>query len=257
MGRAHGALLKEAVAENTTAFLDHWCLEGGKEKLEKLQEIYRTFAPFLPERYQQELKGLAEGSGVSLERLQLLHAIPERFHCTGVAAFGPMTKDGKLYHTRSLDYAIDVGKHRRPQDNAVVIVYEPADGHAHAVIGWAGCIGCVSGMNSQGISIGEMGSASRDESYAGMPMLFLMREALRLGGSLDEAVAVFEQGPRTCGYNFLVADGKIPDARAIEVTRNHCLVFKPNDSQENAAPHTGAAHRPVPLPTSLQSLRRH
>lgn len=237
MGRAHGKLLAAAVAENAEAFLDHWLVGGGKEKIEAIQTIYDAFAPHLPARYHEELAGLAEGSGVPLERLRLLHAIPERFHCTGVAAMGKATKDGKLYHTRSLDYALDIGNKKRAQENALLIIYQPDDGHAYAVVGWAGFIGCVSGMNAEGISIGEMGSASKDENYAGIPMIFLMREALRRGGSLREAVEVFRQGPRTCGYNFIVADGKIPDARALEVTRSHLIEFAPGDAAENVGPH--------------------
>jgi dienelactone hydrolase len=242
MGLAHGRLLRQAVAEDAEAFLDHWCVGGGREKAEALRAIYRKFEPFLPERYKEELAGLAEGSGVPLEKLQLLHAIPERFHCTGTAAFGPATVDGKLYHTRSLDYALDIGNGKRAQENALLVVYEPPDGHAYCVVGWAGFIGCVTGMNVRGISIGEMGSPSQDEDFAGVPMIFLLREALRRAGTLEEALAVFRQGPRTCGYNFIVADGKVPDARALEATRTHLMEFGPCDPAENVGGHCPLPH---------------
>jgi dienelactone hydrolase len=155
---------------------------------------------------------------------------------------GPATRDGKLYHTRSLDYALDIGNKKRVQENSLVIVYEPDDGHAYVTIGWAGFLGCVSGMNAKGISIGEMGSKSKDENYAGVPMIFLLREALRQGGTLEQAVEVFRKGPRTCGYNFIVADGKIPDARALEVNRSQILEFAPGDPAENVAPHEPLAN---------------
>lgn len=238
MGLAHGKLLAKEVAEDATFFLDHWLIGGKKEKLETIEGIWKTFEPFLPQRYKDELAGLSEGSGVPLARLQLLHAIPERFHCTGVAAMKAATKDGRLYHTRSLDYALDIGtREKRAQDNALLIVYEPDDGQAYCVVGWAGCIGCVSGMNAKGISIGEMGSASKDEAYDGIPMIFLMREALRKATTLDEALDVFRTGPHTCGYNFLIGDGKIPDARAVEVTKTKYAEFKPGDPAENIGPH--------------------
>jgi dienelactone hydrolase/predicted choloylglycine hydrolase len=243
MGFAHGKLLAKQAAENGEAFLDHWCV--GKEKPENLRKIYDTFAPFLPDRYKEEMAGFAEGSGLTLDRIQLLHAIPERFHCTGAAAMGSATRDGQLFHTRSLDYALNIrrpGSGDRPgrtvQENALIVVYEPVDGHPYVVIGWAGFLGCVSGMNAKGISIGEMGSSSKDENYAGIPMIFLLREALRQGGTLEEALAVFRKGPRTCGYNFIVADGKQRDARALEVTRHHIQEFAPGDPAENIAPHT-------------------
>src|SRR5262249_9169501 len=151
MGLAHGKLLAKATAEDAEAFLDHWCVGGGKEKVENLRKIYQTFEPFLPERYKEEMAGLAEGSGVPLERLQLLHAIPERFHCSGAAAMAAATKDGKLYHTRSLDYALNIGNNKRAQENALLILWEPPDGHPYAAVSWGGFLGCVSGMNAQGI----------------------------------------------------------------------------------------------------------
>jgi hypothetical protein len=80
MGMAHGKLLAKEVDEDATFFLDHWLIGGKKEKLETIERIWKTFEPFLPQRYKDELAGLSEGSGVSLAKLQLLHAIPERFH---------------------------------------------------------------------------------------------------------------------------------------------------------------------------------
>src|SRR5262249_30839542 len=45
MGLAHGKLLAAGTAEDAEAFLDHWCIGGGKEKVENLRKIYQTFAP--------------------------------------------------------------------------------------------------------------------------------------------------------------------------------------------------------------------
>ena len=47
-------------------------------------------------------------------------------------------------------------------------------------------------LNLRGISVGEMGSNSSDEDYAGVPMIFLVREVLRRSKTLDEAVAIFQ-----------------------------------------------------------------
>jgi len=105
-------------------------------------------------------------------------------------------------------------------------------------IGWAGFMGCVSGMNEKGISIGEMGSKCRDEHYKGLPMIFILRHALETTDTLDKAVAVFRDSPRTCGFNFIVADGKLPDAVALEVSRGHCAVFKAGGKEEDRPPHT-------------------
>ena len=137
---------------------------------------------------------------------------------------------------------MDVGKHDRLQNHAILIVRQPSSQDdavaiASAVPSWAGFLGSVTGMNMRGISVGEMGSSSSDETYAGLPMIFLVREVLRRSKTLDEAVAIFRVGPRTCGYNYLVGSGRERKAVAIEVTRNHFFVATMGDAKENVAPH--------------------
>ena len=133
---------------------------------------------------------------------------------------------------------MDVGTHDRLQNHALLIVRQPKDGIPNAVPTWAGFLGSVTGLNLRGISVGEMGSNSSDESYAGVPMIFLVREVLRRSKTLDEAVSVFRKGPRTCGFNFIVGSGRELKAVALEVTRNHFFVSGMGDEKENVAPHS-------------------
>lgn len=234
-GLAHGRLLRKRIAENVRAFLDEWAIRRKGRTRAELMAIWKKTAPHIPAHFHEELKGLAEGSGVPLKDLQLLHAIPSRYHCTGTAALPAVTKDGRLYHTRSLDYPLDIGRTVRPQTNALLLVSVPRDGIAHACVGWAGFLGCVTGMNIAGVSIGEMGSRSSDESFDGLPMIFMVREALRTAHNLEEAKAVWRKHPRTCGYNFILCDEK--NACAVECNRSRLVFFAPGDKKENAAPH--------------------
>jgi len=233
MGHAHGRLLKAEIAQTTGAFLE-WAISKGRTR-EELLGIWKRLAPHIPAHFHEEMEGLAKGSGVALETLQLLHAIPSRHHCTGSAALPAVTKDHKLYHTRSLDFPLDIGKTVRPQTNSLLLVSIPDKGIAHAIVGWAGFLGCVTGMNMEGVSIGEMGSRSSDESFDGMPMIFLVREALRTARNLDEAKQAWVKHPRTCGFNFIVCDPK--SACAIECNRSRVVFFSPGDKREDRAPH--------------------
>ena len=85
-GLAHGRLLKEEIRQNVRAFLYDWALGRQKRKREELEAIWTSISKHVPAHYDAELAGLAEGSGVPLADLQLLHAIPSRYHCTGTAA---------------------------------------------------------------------------------------------------------------------------------------------------------------------------
>jgi len=234
-GLAHGKLLSAEVKSNARAFLQEWAVGRMGRTRDELKGIWDHIARHIPERYHDELDGLAEGSGVPLEDLQLMHAIPSRFHCTGAAALPAVTKDGKLYHTRSLDYALDIGDTVRPQTNSLLLVSVPQDGIAHVSVGWAGFLGCVTGMNASGLAIGEMGSRSSDETYDGFPMIFLVREALRTCHNRLQAKQLWRGSPRTCGYNFLFSD---PDgACAVECNRTILRFFEAGDEAEAVAPH--------------------
>ncbi|MHC4225329.1 MAG: hypothetical protein ACYSUN_15170, partial [Planctomycetota bacterium] len=86
MGLAHGLLLREQVRANVRAFLQEWAMGRRGQTRASLREIWTRIAPHIPAHYHAELSGLAEGSGVPLADLRLLHALPSRYHCTGTAA---------------------------------------------------------------------------------------------------------------------------------------------------------------------------
>ena len=161
LGLQHGTLLRDEVQASVrqvlgyfrsylkiplvrTAVADWWLGRG-----------WRRTKPFVPRAYLEELRGLADGSGVSLRDLVLFHAIPDRtYSCSSLAAWGAATGDGRLIHTRNLDWNIDVGI----QQYAAVFVVRPAGRRAFINFGWAGFIGVLSGVNEAQISIGQIGA---------------------------------------------------------------------------------------------------
>jgi hypothetical protein len=235
IGRQHGTLLKDEVRLVLREVLAATFRMGIDRP--GLQAIADAHRPFVPESIDDELRGVADGAGVDYEELRLLHAMPEKFHCSGAAAAGSATADGKLYHTRSLDYALNLGTTTRLQNHAVLVVRVPKDGVASAVPAWAGFVGAVTGLNEKGVSIGEMGSSSKDEAYDGVPMVFLLRDALQRGRNLGEAVGVFQDARRTCGFNFIVASGDERKAVVVEVTRSKWFLSGMDDPAEDVAPH--------------------
>jgi len=236
MGLAHGKLLAKEVEEDVQAFLYDWAIKDRGRTREELQAIWEKLLPHIPKRYLEEIEGIAEGSGVPVEDIRLIHTIPSRYHCTGSAALPSVTKDGKVYQTRSLDYSLDIGKGVRPQTNAILYVCAPDEGFAHAVVSWAGFVGCVTGISLAGVSVGEMGSHSSDETFDGEPMIFLLRDVLSRAPDLAAAKEIWAKGPRTCGFNFIFCDAK--DACAVESNASLVRFFGAGDERENVAPHT-------------------
>ena len=231
MGYQHGALFKEHIREN----MDNLLVKRGGQTVKVgflkikpravIDSITAIQQQFVPQKYYDELRGLAAGAELKYADAVAGNFIPELFHCSGFAIMNSATKDGTLYHGRVLDYAIDW----ELQDHAVVIVAEPDGGIPFVNVTYAGFIGSVTGMNAKSVSVGEMGGRGLGH-WAGVPMALLVREVLERGGDLDEAIAIFRDSPRTCQYFYVVADGKTNRAVGMEASWNKFELVQPGQS---------------------------
>ncbi|MBN1353033.1 hypothetical protein JXJ21_26825 [candidate division KSB1 bacterium] len=231
LGQAHGTLLAREARNLVDATLYavgwYYTLERKRWLLDEMRSAYRRLEPFIPRKYQDEMEGLAETSGISLEEVRLANVFPALFHCSGFGIFNTATKDSVLYHGRVLDYMVDAGL----QFSAVVYAYQPDNSAAFANIGYAGFIGSISGMNEHQVAFGEMGGRGEGD-WDGMPMPFLMREGLERAKTLEEALAIFRDTPRTCQYFYVISDGKLPDARGLATTPKQFELIEPNQFHE-------------------------
>src|SRR5271165_6347513 len=201
MGYQQGALLRDDIRENVHYLFD----VKGKEievelagvKLLDPKRVIRGIASqqrkFVPERFFDEMRGIADGAGLDVQDVVVANFIPELFHCSGFALSGSATKDGTLYHGRILDYGCDW----RLQEHAILTIAEPDGKIPFVNVTYAGFIGSVTGMNARHISIGEMGGRGLGH-WEGVPMALLVRMALEESKDLDSAVAMFRDHTRTC-----------------------------------------------------------
>lgn len=228
MGYQQGALLKKSVQEN---FHNLLVKKGGVEvKLGLVTVKPRTVIdsitaiqkPYVPQKYYDEMSGLAAGAELKPQDVIAGNFIPELFHCSGFALMNSATKDGTLYHGRVLDYAVDWGL----QEHAVIVVAEPDGSIPFVNVSYAGFIGSVTGMNAKHVSVGEMGGGGVGH-WAGVPMAFLVREVLEKAGDLDAAIAVFRDNPRTCQYFYVVADGNTNRAVGMEASWDKFELVQP------------------------------
>ncbi|MBI3333790.1 MAG: hypothetical protein HYZ93_06855 [Candidatus Omnitrophica bacterium] len=230
MGYQHGSLLRrqvQASVANAMAFIRGEAgvpVVGGWMAARLLDRSWKRMAPHVPLRIQEEMEGLADGAMVPLATLQRIHALPELMatSCASFAAFGRATKEGRLIQIRNLDWAIQSDVQRY----AAIFVHHPAGKRSFVSMGWLGFVGVVSGINDQGISIGEIGAKTVDGGLDGIPMPFLLRRVLEEAQDLKQAVSIVEEGPRTGGYNYLFADAIRKEAVALETTHRHCVVFR-------------------------------
>ncbi|MBN1941868.1 MAG: peptidase C45 [Phycisphaerae bacterium] len=253
IGKAHGQLLAKDARALIQRILQFCMLSDlVREKnptAGSLAKAYERLRPFIPERYQQEMKGLADGAGIPLRHVQLANVFPELFHCSGFALFGKATKDGRLLHGRILDYLSYLGI----QCHAVTMVIRPTGRNAFVNVGYAGFIGSITGMNEKKIAIGQMGGRGAGQ-WDGEPMAFLFRRAMEDADTLKEAVNVFRRAKRTCEYYYVISDGKIPDARGLYCSPEKCLVLAPGETHEPELPDAVADGVVFSRPSGLKVL---
>jgi isopenicillin-N N-acyltransferase like protein len=223
MGYQQGALLRDDIRENIRFLFEvkakdvSFEVKGVKlfDPRRVIQGIVAQQRKYIPERFFEEMRGIADGAGVEFQDVVIANFIPELFHCSGFAISGSATKDGTLYHGRILDYGCDW----RLQEHAVLTVAEPRGKLPFVNVTYAGFVGSVTGMNAERISIGEMGGGGTGH-WDGVPMAFLVRMVLEEADTLNGAIEIFRKNPRTCEYYFVIADGNTGKAVAMEASWN-------------------------------------
>ena len=235
LGRQHGGRLRDeirACVRGVLGYFRHYLripLAGAWAVNWWLDQAWQQAQPFIPPAYLEELRGVADGSGVPLRELYRLHAIPDRtYSCSSLAAWGRATSDGRLIHVRNLDWNIDAGIQRF----AVVFVVRPRGKHAFVNVGWAGFIGVLSGVNDAQLSVGQIGAETTDATFRGEPMAFVMRDVLEEADDVEQAASIVVGARRTVGVNYVFADAKARRAIALETTHRRARLFGANDPAE-------------------------
>ncbi len=231
IGTAHGKLLKAEATRCLESVLYTFgtahVIRTGHWFRHDIEAAYAKLSPHIPERHKVETRALATALNVPAETLEVLNVFPEMFHCSGFAVFGSATKDGKLYHGRVLDYMTTIGL----QDAATTFIVQPDGYIPFANVGYAAFIGSVSGMNTQAISLGEMGGRG-EGNWDGVPMATLMRRALEECSTLEEVIQLWTNSPRTCEYYYVFADGKTNKAVGVAALPESIELILPGQGHE-------------------------
>jgi hypothetical protein len=209
-----------------------------------LDKAWQKMAPFAPPEDLQEMEGLSAGSGVPLQVIHRMHAIPDlgETSCSGLIAKQTATRDGHVYQLRILDYGANFNLQRRP----LITVCHPNDANAFVNIGWIGFVGVISGVNDKGVAISEMGFGNPPgETLAGTPMPFLLKNVLRFANTAEDGAAIVRAAPRTNSYIYFFGDKNL-GAIGMMTSAQRCLSYHANESDVlKVADHTLPQYRDV------------
>ena len=228
MGYAHGSLLKDQISQFYSGAWEYLLNTSGIPPAQLPGLLDQTAAatkPFTPQRYFEEMHGVADGAGTDYQTILRVHMLAEltKGHCSMFGAWGSATPDGSLVQLRALDW--DTGGPFI--DHPAVIVYHKSDQgddplaaiNTFANVGFTGWVGAITGVSEKPMAISEIGVSNPDKSFqtehtAGQPFPFMLREILQYDTSVDAAVARLSTTNRTCNLILGVGDGQ-PAASAL------------------------------------------
>lgn len=239
MGRAYGELLKDEIRDNLPKLVQRMTEKAG-QPVTILDQVFEQTKPFIPDHFLEEMRGLMDGSGLPLQDIIRANLIGEasEWNCSLFGAWGKATAaDGHLYQLRALDFETGANIQKYP----VIVVYFPQQGHPFANITWAGTVGCISGISEAQLAISEIGDDydKENDTFAGIPFMFLLRDILQFDNSLDEAITRVKNAPRTTSLMYGIGDGDFGQLRGLQTSHTLCNVYDP----DNLEPLTEAHQR--------------
>jgi hypothetical protein len=240
MGYQHGYLLQEKVQENIRAFLHY---ASTSISYNKLLAMWDTMSVYVPPEYKEELQGIADGANISFNDIAVsIAAIEYADHgCYGIAAWGPATVDGKLYHARSFDLPStiqDPVTKRYAHENTVLVVRKPTNRSASLCPSIAGSFHTGGGINEHGVALGIQICWSKDQTFEGNPYHFRVQQVLDYATTAEEALQILNTN-RTHGFNFIVSQANPPEGFIVEQSANLTYVGTYNNSVEGKTPFWG------------------
>jgi len=243
IGIQHGLLMTDDPEELRQKMLDKQPYANPENLRERLMgfflntyarfQFYPAFLRHTPEEYIQEMRGFVLGASRGEDKdiydVMMGNAAQdlEIAACSAFAAWGEATIDGELYFGRNLDHGgmLDLSRYQH------LAIYNPERGYRFAVHNYPAFVGTMSGMNEKGLVISSNYSMALKEELAinGLPYMFMLRNVLQNAATIDEALEIIKNTPRTIGLTLLLADGKTPQAVVVEITANRMQVRTQED----------------------------
>lgn len=226
IGYEHGKILAKEISKFCNVFNEKLAANDiSRDTAVKIAKEFgkctENYAPGLLE----EIKGIADGSGMKYETILALNCmfeIPriigkkEIHYCTVWAV-----TDGKeCMAVQNLDLANEYG------ELMTLMRIAPNGEKAVLLLVMPGMVGMM-GMNEDGLSFSGTTVSSRDVRY-GVPKPFLGRSILHRCSNVTEAREALMAAPRTTGGNAMLSDAS-GDVQIIECSAAKCALMNPHN----------------------------
>jgi len=196
----------------------------------------------LPQPYADEIKGIADVTGLPLGEIVLYNVFYEIFTvCTSIVAEDP---NGKLFHARNLDFGLFIGWDPKTHDwmlsnklrGAVINLNFKRNGKTlYKTVNFAGYIGVYNGVRQNAFSITANERFNKDGGYIGIMkwlagtapnakfMTFLVRDTLEQANTYEEAKAMLNNTEVLSPVYFILGGNNTGEGCIITRSREESL----------------------------------
>ncbi len=246
IGLQHGASLREEVHLIRSKFIGYLSRKKwpvfGRILYWFLMVFAKTMNRYIPDALRKEILWVAKGANVPYCFILLLNVLDDLLNLFSCSSFA-ITKDGHTICGRNLDYDIftDLMTHLN-----TAFVYKPKEGYPFLSLAWPGYVGCVTGMNANGLVLTSHASYASNKSRKGIPTGLLYRHALQHALSINDVERAITSSPRTIGNNVLLVSDI--EAFVLELSAKN---WKKRVSEEGVI--TVTNHYQTPIMKSIQA----
>jgi hypothetical protein len=207
MGRQYGALLRSEIKYTVDSVDRLLAMEAGEQRLPLwLVKIYAQFqaqsiANRLPSRFIDEIKGVAEGSGLPYKKILITDMIYDIYRLTGCTGIIWRSPSGEIYHGHTTD--IGWGLDWPP---TIIVKHNPTGYNSFTSITWAGFLGTQTAYNSNGLCYSENTLTSEKINWRGFSVNYLARIIMEECSSLSETASIFNKYGTINGEAMVLSD---------------------------------------------------
>lgn len=214
MGYQHGRLLASQVSLLYDRYLSVF---GGRFEYDL--KLSRRMERHIPRHFQDEIRGLGDGSGVGYERALVAACFLDLHKIAACSTFlvhsqSSAEEGGALVMGRNLDFpSLGLAHH-----SSMIIRFRPEGRREHVSVSWPGFVGTLSGMNRDGLALAMMliYGHTRHDRINGVPFPIHYRQVLEECGTTGEAVDRLRRREFAVCNNVMLAD-RWRDAAVMEL----------------------------------------
>jgi hypothetical protein len=224
----------------TLKFVAKWITELGLPGA--LDLTYDITNPYTPPWFDEELRGIADGSGIELAKIRQVNMFPEliKAACTVLGTWGDSNRESTLLHLHALDwdakapmvkYGTITVYHPNASyegySNHFYNYYKQKDykSHAFANFGFAGMIGSLGAYSEFTIGVGTKVWINNEQDITtrfGNPWVYVVRDVVQFADSVDSALTMLMNAHRTCALHL----GLAAYERNASISPDHNIQFR-------------------------------